>query len=148
MVLHSCSESPTDNEGPHISEVAEKTGGGVRDEALDLSTFDRASFSEFLFGNGHALDCDPGASFLSFEKKSALEDSEFISGRSSPVKCDLDALRDRPESGFGSGDPESLLDRFSFREGIRKLCHHPVFQLSKSTRKPSEVAIVCAGEEG
>lgn len=144
MALLSCSESPTDNGGFNTPEISENTES-LRDEAVNLSAFDRASFSKFLFGNEDSLDCDLEENFHSFEK-SGTEDSEFISGRSSPFKCDLDAFRDETKSGFCNGDPENLLDRFSFREGIRKLCRHPVFQLSRSTKKPNEVVIVCSGD--
>lgn len=147
-LLHSCSESPTDNEEANASEVVEKSVGGVRDEPLNFSVFDGTSFNKFLFGSRHNLDCDPEESFHSFDKRSEVDNCEFISGRSSSFTCNSDVPRDGSESEFSNGDAESMLDRFRFREGIRKLCRHPVFQLNKSTRKPSEVVIVCSGKEG
>lgn len=143
-LLHSCSEPPTVNGGASASEVAEKSGGGMRDEALNFSSTDRTSFNNFLVGSSDALDCDSEESFHSFKKRTEVDDCEFISGRSSPFTCNSDVSRDGSESGFG--DAESMLYRFSFREGIRKLCRHPLFQLSKSASKACEVVIVSSGE--
>lgn len=134
----SCSESPTDNEGANASE---KSVGGVRDhDPLNFSAYYTTSFNKLLTGSSPALDCDP-------EERSEVDNCESISGRSSPtITCNSDIPRDGSESGFSNGDAESM-DRFSFKEGIRKLCRHPVFQLSKSTRKPGEVVVMCAGKE-
>ncbi|ONK73032.1 uncharacterized protein A4U43_C04F26420 [Asparagus officinalis] len=80
-----CFESPTDN-APSASEVADRSYVDSRDEEPpNLSALDSAAFSKFLFGNRQAPDCGYEESFHSFERKSEVDESEFISGRSSPL---------------------------------------------------------------
>ncbi|KAJ6820239.1 rho GTPase-activating protein 3-like [Iris pallida] len=136
MLFHS--ESPNDNEDPTSSKPVGIFGSTERNEVIDLCTFGRASYSNFLFSSRHSLDSDVTENFDSFEKNE-VEDSEFVSGRSSTSKCGSDIQRDGLKNGYGNGDVEGLLDRLNFMEGIRKLCRHPVFQLSKSIRKSGGV---------
>jgi len=45
-------------------------------------------------------------------------------------------------SRYEGGEVEGIFDRFNFRKGVKKLCRHPVFQLSKPAKKTAELAIV------
>lgn len=41
---------------------------------------------------------------------------------------------------------DGLMDRFSFRKGVSKLCRHPVFQLSRSMKNAGEIGRVDSSE--
>lgn len=78
------------------------------------------------------LESDSGENFWSFQKQSdGEEDYESISGGSTPVICKTGDS----ENGYDNGEVEGILDRLSLRKGVRKLCKHPVFQLSKPVKK-------------
>ncbi|KAJ4759217.1 Rho GTPase-activating protein 3 [Rhynchospora pubera] len=47
---------------------------------------------------------------------------------------------------FNSSTGDGLMDRFSFRKGVSKLCRHPVFQLSRSMKKAGELGVVDSSE--
>lgn len=142
MTFHPCSESPSDKDEPNLTKPIEKTSVGSNEKTMDMCLLDRAAFSKFLYGAEHAPDSDVEESFRSFEKKSDIsEDREFISGKSSPVSRDLHATKDGSKSGRCHGDAEGLLDRLSFRKGVRNLCRHPVFQLNKPSKKLGELGI-------
>lgn len=144
MLFHS-SESPNDNEDLSSSKPIQIPGSNERnEETIELCTFGRASFSNFLFSSRHSLDSDIVENFHSFKKSE--EDCEFISGRSSYSIYGSDIQREGLKTGYGNGDVESLLDRLNFMEGIRKLCRHPVFQLSKSIRKSGEGDVSSRGD--
>ncbi|XP_021748176.1 rho GTPase-activating protein 3-like [Chenopodium quinoa] len=46
------------------------------------------------------------------------------------------------ESEDEDREVEGILERLNFKKGVKKLCRHPVFQLSKPTKKTAEVGIV------
>lgn len=132
MDLLSFSQSPTHSEeNKNASQVEQKS------RKLDYPMFNTYSFNKFLFRNNQDIDCDPEDGFHSFDKKSDVEDHDFVSVKNSSAKCDVNSIRDEV----------IVLDRFSFREGIRKFCQHPVFQLSKLNRKNEDVGIVCSDKE-
>ncbi|MCL7044633.1 hypothetical protein MKW94_030279 [Papaver nudicaule] len=55
---------------------------------------------------------------------------------STPVTCRIRTAENHCTND--TRDAEGFLDRLSLRKGVRKLRKHPVFQLSKSLRKPTE----------
>ncbi|XP_020585247.1 rho GTPase-activating protein 3-like [Phalaenopsis equestris] len=87
-------------------------------------------------------DSDANESFRSFEKRSDVDDGEFISGQCSPAISDFDAAKDGIKCRNGNGDAEGLLNRLNLRKGVQKLYSHPVFQLSRSSKKAGEIEAV------
>ncbi|XP_008803326.2 rho GTPase-activating protein 5-like [Phoenix dactylifera] len=140
-VFRPCSESPSDKDEPNSAKPTEKSSVGSNEKTMDICLVDRTAFSKFLFGAEHAPDSDVDESFESFQKKSeSSEDCGFISGKSSPVCSDLDSIEDGSKGGS--------LDRLNWRKGARKICRHPVFQLSRSSKKSGELGIVNSRVEG
>ncbi|KAK9743214.1 hypothetical protein RND81_03G225000 [Saponaria officinalis] len=43
---------------------------------------------------------------------------------------------------YEGGEADGIFDKLNFRKGVKKLCRHTVFQLSKPTRKIAEVGFV------
>ncbi|KAK3038760.1 hypothetical protein RJ639_027347 [Escallonia herrerae] len=80
--------------------------------------------------------------FWSFQSRTdAIEEYESISCRSSPVTCKRGAVENDYRGGYNNGE-EGILDRLNLRKGIRKLCRHPVFQLSNPAKKIGGLGIV------
>ncbi|KAJ4957202.1 hypothetical protein NE237_013985 [Protea cynaroides] len=67
---------------------------------------------------------------------------ESASWNGTHVKCDIGAVGNDSRGGYSSEDVEGFLDRLSLRKGMKKLCRHPVFQLSKPVKKPGNLGIV------
>lgn len=80
------------------------------------------------------VDYTSGGKFESFEDKDEEEEEQYLSasGRSTPIRYGVGAL----QSGYETSDWLSL------RKGVRKLCRHPVFQLSKSTKKTRSFGVL------
>lgn len=85
------------------------------------------------------LESDSEEKFWSFQSRSDVtEEQECVSGRSSPVSCKRGSVENGVKSGYDDehGEVEvGILDRLSLRKGVKKLCRHPVFQLSKPAKK-------------
>lgn len=85
------------------------------------------------------VDYTSGGKFESFEEKDEEDEEEqyhSASGRSTPIRYGVGTL----QSGYREGYETS--DWLSLRKGVRKLCRHPVFQLSKSTKKSRSFGVV------
>lgn len=86
--------------------------------------------------SGDLLHLNPrsssGSAIEHYHERSINEEGQT----STPVKCQIRTK----ENGYkdDTRDAERFLDRLSLRKGVRKLRQHPVFQLSKSFRKPAE----------
>nr|XP_043622213.1 rho GTPase-activating protein 5-like [Erigeron canadensis] len=75
--------------------------------------------------------------FWSFPRKTgSVVGCEYISGKSSLANYELKHGDDEEVVA------EGLLERLSLRKGVRRLCRHPVFQLSKSVKKNNRSTIV------
>ncbi|KAJ8900534.1 hypothetical protein K2173_025311 [Erythroxylum novogranatense] len=74
--------------------------------------------------------------YWDFPKKDGENEFESTSGSSSASLSNMVALENRCKDGYDSGD------WFSLRKGVRRLCRHPVFQLSKPTKKTPSLGIV------
>ncbi|KAI0499974.1 hypothetical protein KFK09_018182 [Dendrobium nobile] len=113
-----------------FSKVAENT---FMDVDGVTSSFGASNVNTFgnLLSIEDGSDSDANESFRSFEKRSEVEDAEFISIRCSPTISDLDVMKNGTKCRNANGDAEGLLNRFN----LRKLYSHPVFQLSRSSNK-------------
>ncbi|KAM1019595.1 hypothetical protein ACFX13_041672 [Malus domestica] len=70
------------------------------------------------------------------------DELESTSHSSASTKCVLECSENECRNGYEAGDWLSL------RKGVRKLCSHPVFQLSKPAKKTANLDIVNARGEG
>ncbi|KAL0913202.1 hypothetical protein M5K25_016646 [Dendrobium thyrsiflorum] len=113
-----------------FSKVAENTFMDVNGVTSSLGASNINSFGNLL-SIEDGSDSDANESFRSFERRSEVEDAEFISIRCSPTISDLDIMKNGSKCRYGNGDAEGLLNRFN----LRKLYSHPVFQLSRSSNK-------------
>lgn len=82
------------------------------------------------------FELSPEQKHRKHQKKCNDEGSPYgsIAGGSSPL------LSVNPGSRYEGGEVEGIFDRFNFRKGVKKLCRHPVFQLSKPAKKTAELA--------
>ncbi|KAK9161083.1 hypothetical protein Syun_007424 [Stephania yunnanensis] len=63
----------------------------------------------------------------SCEKVGVNEGGEFMTEHGAPISSAVEGLENKLRGGEG--------DRLSWRKGVRRLCRHPVFQLSKPGKK-------------
>ena len=74
--------------------------------------------------------------YWSFQKKSDGEEEFKSASSSSPPFYEMDSRECGCKGEYDSGD------WLSFSKGVRRLCRHPVFQLSKPVKKPRGLGIV------
>jgi len=130
LLSQACATSPNSNGNPHScisvkdSTFEEKQPHG--NKLLRSITLERSEFShekkhrktQQKYNN----DDDDG------DRKRY---SSSLSASNSPVMSVVPQL----------GEAQSgMLNRLSFREGVKKLCRHPIFQLSKPAKKTAELA--------
>ncbi|KAL4354169.1 hypothetical protein GQ457_06G031170 [Hibiscus cannabinus] len=78
------------------------------------------------------LECVPEEKLWGSQRGDGEEESESVSGNSTPNACEMGTVEDECDNK----------DRLSLRKGVLRLCRHPVFQLSKSTKKTRNLGIV------
>ncbi|KAI7734967.1 hypothetical protein M8C21_020757 [Ambrosia artemisiifolia] len=91
--------------------------------------------------------------FWSFPRKSgSVVECDYISGKNSPVSSRHDLLesvdrskQDQHEQQREVINIEGILEKLSLRKGVRRLCRHPVFQLSKPAKKAGTVIVDARG---
>ncbi|KAL2461434.1 Rho GTPase-activating protein 3 [Abeliophyllum distichum] len=89
------------------------------------------------------LEADSNVKSWRLKSKSDVgEKYECVAGRISPEKHKRLTLENRFRDEYDNEEVEGVFNRLSLRKGVRKLCKHPVFQLSKSVKKSSSVGIV------
>lgn len=134
--LDSCSESSSDKDEAKSSKPSERDTLGTNETTTDIYALDKVTISKFLPDTEQSLGRDE-------EKKSEIgEENDFVSKKISPVCCGLDATEDECSSRYVGENVESEMYRLNFRKGVRKLCRHPVLQLSRSTKKAAELDAV------
>ncbi|XP_076954537.1 rho GTPase-activating protein 5-like [Bidens hawaiensis] len=80
--------------------------------------------------------------FWSFPRKSgSIMEYDYMSGNNSPVSSrnGVDRSKDEPHREVVNID--RILEKLSLRKGVRRLCRHPVFQLSKPAKKTGTVVV-------
>lgn len=82
------------------------------------------------------LECDPEEKLWSSRSGNGEEELESISGNSTPNASEMATVEHECRGGYDSKERQSL------RKGVRQLCRHPVFQLSKSSKKSRNLGIV------
>ncbi|CAK9143643.1 unnamed protein product [Ilex paraguariensis] len=89
------------------------------------------------------LESDAADKFWSFKSNNdAVEAYESISCRNSPVMCKRETIENCFRERCENEEVEGILHRLSLRKGVRKLCRHPVFQLTKPVKKSGGLGIV------
>lgn len=116
----SCSKSPN-----HNNDLPHSIMGPAQDDSLMTTTMDspEACIDEKLW-------CSP---VMSDEEDEVESNSNSSTSSKHELECSENGCRD---GGYEAGDWLSL------RKGVRKLCSHPVFQLSKPAKKSANVGIV------
>ncbi|KAI3904601.1 hypothetical protein MKW98_014781 [Papaver atlanticum] len=129
--LSSCSElAEISDLHPSLSD-SETGEGSCKRTTRD--TISRGSFSGDLLHLNPRNNSGSAIEHYSWDHERSINDEGQTS---TPVKCQIRTK----ENGYkdDTRDAERFLDRLSLRKGARKLRQHPVFQLSKSFRKPAE----------
>ncbi|KAF6136231.1 hypothetical protein GIB67_001640 [Kingdonia uniflora] len=132
----SCSESPSGKGDSAPSKSNNGKNNKVCEQNIDVCVDSGPIVSNFTrntIGDGLESETD---SFRSFPKKGSEADDEreSVSGSSTPV----DSGREnqcKDGGGYSCGEGEGFSERLSWRKGVKKLCRHPVFQLSKPVKK-------------
>uniref|UniRef100_A0A7N0RCZ8 Rho-GAP domain-containing protein n=1 Tax=Kalanchoe fedtschenkoi TaxID=63787 RepID=A0A7N0RCZ8_KALFE len=115
------------------------------DETLE---YNEASYGNFLrSATLDKLESDTDEKFWSFKDNDKAEDlTESTSDLFAPKSENLD--NKRRGDGYNNSESESILDRLSFSRGVKKLCRHPVFQLSRAFKRSAGAEIVHARGNG
>lgn len=82
------------------------------------------------------LESDPEEKQWSIQNSNREEEVESISGNNILNEWEMGNVETECRSGYDNGD------RLSLRKGVRQLCRHPIFQLSKPTKKTRNLGIV------
>ncbi|KAI3796478.1 hypothetical protein L1987_39149 [Smallanthus sonchifolius] len=91
--------------------------------------------------------------FWSFPRKSgSIMEYDYMSGKNSPVSSIDDSFESVDRSKHKEHEQhrevvniEGMLEKLSLRKGVRRLCRHPVFQLSKPAKKTGTVIVDARG---
>lgn len=143
MAFSPCLDSPSDKCGPDSSNLTLRTDGGSCEKTTDAIDSDGTVSDQGLLCTHNRLLSDAEESFRSFQTKSeADEERDLISEDSIPTKSGTGIVANGCKGGYSSGDVEGLLDRLSLRKGVRRLCRHPVFQLSKTVKKSGSLGVL------
>ncbi|XP_077234194.1 rho GTPase-activating protein 5-like [Tasmannia lanceolata] len=133
----SCTESPSDKGNSSSKLMAE-----TNEETMDACVSENTSLSKFILSTKNRPESDAEESFRSLQTRTEVdEECELISGDSSPTKRDVGSLENGRRGGYSGMDVKGLFDRLSLRKGVRKLCSHPVSQLSKPVKKSGDIGI-------
>jgi hypothetical protein len=135
--LLSCSDSPTDGDEVQISEHLEKHVVFSSQKDVDFPTMDRTTDQPFVAekASNHdvqACSDQPKMCGIDMDHKKDQSDASLLG-------IDSNNQVNNSGKGFGNRNVEGLFDRFSFRKGVERLCRHPVFQLSRSMKKSTDV---------
>ncbi|XVE73649.1 hypothetical protein DITRI_Ditri11bG0135500 [Diplodiscus trichospermus] len=134
-LLRPCLDSPTGITDVHSAIM---NNGVSHGQALDACASREPATAKFLRATTLSkLECGPEEKLWSFRKSDGEEEFESVSGNSTPNACEMGIVENECRgTGYDNGD------RLSLRKGVRRLCRHPVFQLSKSTKKTRNLGIV------
>lgn len=142
MAFSSCAESPNDkSRSPNSSTLTRETDGGSH-EKTDAIVTNGIALDTYLLSSSTPtrLTSDAEESFYSCQTKSEADDERDLISDSPSVECETGITDSGCRGGYDSGDAEGFLDKVSLRKGVRRLCRHPVFQLSKPVKKPENLS--------
>ncbi|KAL5726767.1 hypothetical protein ACHQM5_000029 [Ranunculus cassubicifolius] len=128
-MFSSCSDSP-ENKGSEDPNSSIENTKAVEESCEEPRIVISVQENDFHSSSPtRRLESDSEDNFHSFHKRG---DTESISGNTTPVKCPENENREQESN---DGEVEGFTDRLSWRKGVKKLCRHPVFQLSKPVKK-------------
>ncbi|KAJ9188199.1 hypothetical protein P3X46_003584 [Hevea brasiliensis] len=131
-LISACSESPGEKNDPCQPNLSSKPCK----ISLDACAPELPTTGEFLTSaTMNTLESNAKEKYLSYQKKNDDEEElKSISG-SSPSSCEMGTLENGCKSEYDHGDWLNL------RKGVRRLCRHPVFHLSKPAKKSQGVVL-------
>lgn len=135
QLLSLCADSPSSKGEPHVS--SSKKLASHNEKSLDGCAHEETGTGSLLqSATLDRLESESEEKFWSFKSKNDTEEDYYsISGRKSPVMCRKGNLENGYRGGYDNGEAEGILNRLSFTKGVRRLCRHPVFQLSKPVKR-------------
>ncbi|OMO64213.1 PAK-box/P21-Rho-binding protein [Corchorus capsularis] len=133
-LLPSCSDSPTRTTDINSASI---NSGVSREPNPYACESEEPACAKFLrAATLSRLEWGPKEKLWSFSKSDGEEELESLSDNSMPNACEMATVENESRGAYDSGD------RLSLRKGVRRLCRHPVFQLSKSAKKTRNMGIV------
>ncbi|KAJ6679876.1 RHO GTPASE-ACTIVATING PROTEIN 3 [Salix purpurea] len=133
-MLSTCSDSPSDNCEPCHSNLNSKE---FRKISLNAGAPEIPTTGKFMrSATMNRLEPNTEENHWRFQKKSDGEEEFKSVSSSSPPLCETGTLDSGCKDEYDRGD------WLSFRKGVRRLCRHPVFQLSKPVKKTRGIGIV------
>ncbi|KAH8488877.1 hypothetical protein H0E87_024488 [Populus deltoides] len=134
-LLSTCSDSPGDKSEPAChSNLNSKESCKI---SLNAGAPEIPSTGKFLMSaTMNRLESNTEEKYWRFQKKGDGEEEFKPVSSSSPPFREMGTLDSGCKGEYGSGDWPS------FRKGVRRLCIHPVFQLSKPVKKTRGIGIV------
>lgn len=127
--LHSSSDpSPNGKDEPHITSSSKLDlhsdkpfNVGAHEETGNRNLFQHATLDR--------PEPESEEKFWSCKSTNEIEEDYYsVSGRKSPVSCNI-------ENSYDNGEVDGILNRLSIAKGVRRLCRHPVFQLNKPVKR-------------
>ncbi|XP_006652676.2 rho GTPase-activating protein 3-like [Oryza brachyantha] len=140
-----CSGSPNSQDKPPTPKNLEKPIICSNQKGLDQPIFDMATCDQLLFGTKQMLDYRENSKSEGPEKHDI--DQPKRHSEASPLGNDLNNQVGSRGKEFDNRNVEGMFDKFSFRKGVERLCRHPVFQLSRSMKKSTDVVVFDAPGE-
>jgi len=132
-LLSACATSPSDKSDCHSNlNSKESCKISLNARAPEIPTTGKFSRSATV----NRVESNAEEKYWSFQKKSDGEEEFKSASSSSPPFYEMDSLDSGCKGENDSGD------WLSFSKGVRRLCRHPVFQLSKPVKKTRDLGIV------
>ncbi|PNT50250.1 hypothetical protein POPTR_002G176800v4 [Populus trichocarpa] len=132
-LLSACAASPSDKSDCHSNlNSKESCKISLNARAPEIPTTGKFSRSATV----NRVESNAEEKYWSFQKKSDGEEEFKSASSSSPPFYEMDSLDSGCKGENDSGD------WLSFSKGVRRLCRHPVFQLSKPVKKTRDPGIV------
>ncbi|MCL7043430.1 hypothetical protein MKW94_017504 [Papaver nudicaule] len=153
-LFSSCSDSPSNKSDPNLSksnsEIGERSSS---EQTIDFYVRDGPSASCSI-PSQEKLQCADNGEVVRWTLQDRIDKGQYhhesICGNN--PKCHTTMYSENEcggRSGSGGMSTEAFSsDRSSWRHGVRKICKRPVFQLSRSIKKPAEFAIISTTRAG
>ncbi|KAI3891893.1 hypothetical protein MKX03_026301 [Papaver bracteatum] len=156
-LFSSCSESTSNKSDPNLSksnsEIRERSSS---EQAIDFCVRDGPSVScSFPRSSSQEKSQSRNDQHVHWTLQDRIEKGESqnsICGNNQHPKRDTAMYSENECEGRsgsnGTGAEAFSSDRSSWREGVKKICRRPVFQLSRSMKKPAGFAIISTSRRG
>ncbi|GMI98963.1 ROP guanosine triphosphatase (GTPase)-activating protein 3 [Hibiscus trionum] len=128
------SDCPTSKTDIHSATI---NSGASHGQALDTCVSKEPATTKFMrVATLSRLEHLPEEKLWSFRNSDREHEFESISGNGILNECKAGSVETECRGGYDNGD------RLSLRNGVRWLCRHPIFQLSKPIKKTRNLGIV------